>query len=170
MNLIRIMPAKERESVVDQSAISVIGAGVAGLTCAVELSARGFAVDVVERASALGEGACSWMAGGMLAPWCERATTEEAVARLGAPSIAWWLRNFPGTVQKGSLVVAPPRDAADGAAALLHALLRAAGQSVDDADARARCQAWLPPQGLRDVAARRALWPRLRAMRRGPTA
>ncbi|MCA0394110.1 MAG: hypothetical protein LCH70_08365 [Proteobacteria bacterium] len=65
---------------------------------------------------------------------------------------------------------APPRDAADGAAALLHALLRAAGQSVDDADARARCQAWLPPQGLRDVAARRALWPRLRAMRRGPTA
>jgi len=33
----------------------------------VELSARGFAVDVVERASALGEGACSWMAGGMLA-------------------------------------------------------------------------------------------------------
>ncbi len=107
------MPAKERESVVDRSAISVIGAGVAGLSCAVELSARGHAVEVIERASALGEGACSWMAGGMLAPWCERATTDEAVALLGAPSITWWLRNFPGTVQKGSLVVAPPRDAAD---------------------------------------------------------
>ena len=107
------MPAKERESVVDRPAISVIGAGVAGLCCAVELSARGFAVEVVERAAALGKGACSWMAGGMLAPWCERATTDEAVARLGAPSIGWWSKNFAGTVQRGSLVVAPSRDAAD---------------------------------------------------------
>lgn len=107
------MPAKERESVVKRPAISVIGAGVAGLSCAVELSARGFAVEVVERAAALGEGACSWMAGGMLAPWCERATTDEAVARLGVPSIDWWRRHFPGTVCKGSLVVAPARDAAD---------------------------------------------------------
>lgn len=113
LNLIRIMPAKERESVVGRSTITVIGAGVAGLSCAVELSARGHAVEIIERASSLGEGACSWMAGGMLAPWCERATTDEAVARLGAPSIGWWRRTFPGTVQKGSLVVAPPRDAAD---------------------------------------------------------
>jgi len=93
--------------------ISVIGAGVAGLACAVELSTRGLAVEVLERAAALGEGACSWKAGGMLAPWCERATTDEAVARLGAPSIDWWLRHFPGTARNGSLVVAPPRDAAD---------------------------------------------------------
>ena len=49
----------------------------------------------------------------MLAPWCERATTEAVVAERGAPSIDWWARHFPGTVRKGSLVVAQPRDAAD---------------------------------------------------------
>lgn len=91
-------------------AVSVIGAGVAGLASAVELIARGLAVEVLERAAALGEGACSWKAGGMLAPWCEAATTNEAVAHLGTPSIEWWLRNFPGTLRHGSLVVAPSRD------------------------------------------------------------
>jgi glycine oxidase len=68
---------------------------------------------VVERCRALGEGSCSWMAGGMLAPWCERATTEPEVAAWGAPSIAWWAERFPETVRKGSLVVAQPRDLPD---------------------------------------------------------
>lgn len=93
--------------------ISVIGAGVAGLACAIELSARGLAVEVLERAATLGKDACSWKAGGMLAPWCEAATTDGEVARLGAPSIDWWRRHFPGTLRRGSLVVAPARDAAD---------------------------------------------------------
>ncbi len=93
--------------------IIVIGAGVAGLTSALELSGRGFAVEVVERGRALGEGACSWMAGGMLAPWCERATAEPEVAEWGAPSVAWWIDHFPQTVRKGSLVVAQARDAPD---------------------------------------------------------
>jgi glycine oxidase len=94
------------------SKITVVGAGVAGLTVALELCTRGLAVEVVERGNAVGEG-CSRMAGGMLAPWCERATTDETVARLGVPSIDWWLRHFPGTQRNGSLVVAPPRDAAE---------------------------------------------------------
>ena len=63
--------------------IIVIGAGVAGLTSALELAERGLGVEVVERGRALGEGSCSWMAGGMLAPWCERATTEPEVADVG---------------------------------------------------------------------------------------
>ena len=96
-----------------RSSVIVIGAGVAGLACALELLERGIGVEVVERASALGAGSCSWMAGGMLAPWCERATTEAEVAILGASSIAWWVKRFPGTVQNGSLVVAPARDAPD---------------------------------------------------------
>ena len=107
------MPAKEREQALGRPVVSIIGAGVAGLACATELSDRGVAVEVLERGGHLGEGACSWMAGGMLAPWCERATTDEAVARLGAPSIGWWRQHFPGTVCKGSLVVAPARDATD---------------------------------------------------------
>jgi glycine oxidase len=93
--------------------IIVIGAGVAGLTSALELAERGFSVEVVERGRTLGEGSCSWMAGGMLAPWCERATTEPEVAAWGAPSIAWWAERFPETVRKGSLVVAQPRDLPD---------------------------------------------------------
>ena len=92
--------------------VTVVGAGVAGLTAALELSLRGNAVEVIERGRAVGEG-CSRMAGGMLAPWCERAATDEAVMRLGAPSIDWWLRHFPGTVRNGSLVVAPARDAVE---------------------------------------------------------
>jgi glycine oxidase len=93
--------------------IIVIGAGVAGLSCALELAERGLGVEVVERGRTLGEGACSWMAGGMLAPWCERATTEPEVAEWGAPSIGWWAERFPGTVRRGSLVVAQPRDLPD---------------------------------------------------------
>lgn len=96
-----------------RSSVIVVGAGVAGLACALELSERGFAVEVVERGRALGEASCSWMAGGMLAPWCERATTEPEVAEWGAQSIAWWAERFPGTVRRGSLVVAQARDAPD---------------------------------------------------------
>jgi glycine oxidase len=93
--------------------VSIIGAGVAGLASAVELSARGVTLEVLERTLSLGEGACSWKAGGMLAPWCEAATTDGAVARLGALSIDWWQCHFPATVRNGSLVVASARDAAD---------------------------------------------------------
>ena len=97
----------------DRPVVSIIGAGVAGLACATELADRGVTVEVLERGGRVGESACSWMAGGMLAPWCERATTDEIVARLGEPSIDWWRRHFPGTVSQGSLVLTPPRDAAD---------------------------------------------------------
>ncbi|MBV8408579.1 MAG: glycine oxidase ThiO [Alphaproteobacteria bacterium] len=92
------------------SSVIVVGAGVAGLCCALELSERGLRVEVVERATTLGPASCSWMAGGMLAPWCERATTEPEVVAWGAPSIAWWAERFAGTVRRGSLVVTPPRD------------------------------------------------------------
>src|SRR6476659_6557993 len=94
------------------SKVTVVGAGVAGLTTALELSERGVAVEVIERGPSVGAG-CSRMAGGMLAPWCERAATDEAVMRLGVPSIEWWLRHFPETARNGSLVVAPPRDSAE---------------------------------------------------------
>lgn len=93
--------------------VTVIGAGVAGLCCALELADRGARVEVVERGRALGEGSCSWQAGGMLAPWCERATTDAAVATMGAASIKWWSRYFPGTIRNGSLVVVQPRDSTD---------------------------------------------------------
>ena len=90
--------------------ITVMGAGVAGLACAVELAERGADVEVVDRGEKLGASGCSWYAGGMLAPWCELESAEPLIAKLGTESIAWWRERFPGTVLNGSLVVAHGRD------------------------------------------------------------
>ena len=93
--------------------VIVIGAGVAGLACAVELAERGVAVEVIDRGEEIGAESCSWYAGGMLAPWCERENAEEPVLRLGREAIGWWSRHCPGVVENGTLVVAQPRDVAD---------------------------------------------------------
>jgi glycine oxidase len=99
--------------------VTVIGAGVAGLACAVELAERGAMVEVVDRGERLGSSCCSWYAGGMLAPWCELESAEPLVARLGSESIAWWQQRFPGvrggsgTTMNGSLVIAHGRDAGE---------------------------------------------------------
>jgi glycine oxidase len=94
--------------------VAVIGAGVAGLACAVELAERGAQVQLLEREppplSGGRTGQCSWFAGGMLAPWCECETTEELIATLGAPGIEWWRRRLPSTTRHGTLVVAQARD------------------------------------------------------------
>jgi glycine oxidase len=92
--------------------IGILGAGVAGLVAAIELAERGARVEIIERAPDHAQ-ACAWVAGGMLAPWCEQATVEPQVAALGAPAIAWWQRHFDGTVQRGTLVVAASRDAGE---------------------------------------------------------
>jgi len=90
--------------------VTVIGAGVAGLCCAIELAERGAEVEVLERAPRLGESACSWLAGGMLAPWCEREHAAPIVAALGEESIEWWAERFLATSRMGTLVVAHGRD------------------------------------------------------------
>jgi len=92
---------------------TVLGAGVAGLACAVELAGRGVTVEVLERGERLGAACCSWYAGGMLAPWCERESAEPLVTALGLESLTWWPGKFPGTVLRGSLVVAHGRDAGE---------------------------------------------------------
>lgn len=93
--------------------VTVVGAGVMGLCCAVELQARGAQVEVLEKSPRLGAGACSWYAGGMLAPDCEREAAPALVAQLGAESLPWWRAHVPGVVQAGSLVVAHGRDAGE---------------------------------------------------------
>lgn len=94
-------------------AVTVVGAGVAGLTCAVELAERGARVEVLERAEAIGPSCCSWFAGGMLAPWCELESAERLIAALGSESLGWWRERFAGTELRGSLVVAHGRDRAE---------------------------------------------------------
>jgi len=90
--------------------VAVIGAGVAGLACALELAERGATVQLIERAGEPARAGCSWYAGGMLAPWCERENAEELIATLGASGIAWWSARA-ATARNGTLVVAHSRDA-----------------------------------------------------------
>ena len=89
--------------------VTVVGAGVAGLTTALTLAERGAAVSLVERSRELG-GNASWLAGGMLAPFCEGESAPPSVVELGLRAIDWWDARVPGVVRAGTLVVAPPRD------------------------------------------------------------
>lgn len=93
--------------------VKIIGAGVAGLTAAAELVEHGFDVTIYDKADEIGAASCSWYAGGMLAPWCERESAEEPVARLGQEAANWWDDRTGLVVRTGSLVLAQPRDQAD---------------------------------------------------------
>lgn len=93
--------------------VLIRGAGVAGLTLAHQLATRGAEVTVVDIRRQVA-GNASWQAGGMLAPWCERESAEEAVLSLGRGAADWWESALPGHVMRnGTLVVAPARDAGE---------------------------------------------------------
>ena len=77
---------------------------------ATEITARGGTVRLYDRETTIGEHACSWWAGGMLAPFCEGESTEEIVVRLGQESIDWWDTHAGGVSRNGSLVLAMGRD------------------------------------------------------------
>ncbi|HEX7338824.1 MAG TPA: FAD-dependent oxidoreductase [Rhodanobacteraceae bacterium] len=91
----------------------ILGAGVMGLVMASELVARGEQVQLRDPHLDPGPHACSWWAGGMLAPWCERESAEEPVLRLGRESLDWWHRHTGLVMRRGTLVVAPARDRAE---------------------------------------------------------
>lgn len=113
------------------SAVHVLGAGVAGLATATRLAEAGRAVVVHERGGRLGQGAASWLAGGMLAPFCEAAASgEPALIEPGLQGIDWWARRVE-VRRAGTLVLASARDAAD----LRHFAGRAEGGRLLDADA-----------------------------------
>jgi glycine oxidase len=90
----------------------VVGAGVAGLTTALTLAERGARVTLAERSGELG-GNASWLAGGMLAPFCEGESAPLSVVELGKSAIDWWDARVPGVTRMGTLVVAPPRDTSE---------------------------------------------------------
>jgi glycine oxidase len=91
---------------------TVVGAGVVGLTVATALAERGAKVTLIERSRELGANA-SWLAGGMLAPFCEGESAPQSVVQLGQGAIDWWDQRVPGVAREGTLVVAPPRDAGE---------------------------------------------------------
>jgi len=92
--------------------VRVIGSGVAGLATALTLAEHGAKVTLVERARDLSASA-SWLAGGMLAPFCESESAPAYLLALGRGALDWWRARVPGVVQQGTLVVAPPRDVAE---------------------------------------------------------
>jgi len=90
--------------------IAIRGAGIAGLWQALVLARRGHKVTLQERSAEKLADACSPYAGAMLAPRCEEESAEPVVRELGLRGVALWKENYPGTIAKGSLVVAPARD------------------------------------------------------------
>ncbi|MEM6904242.1 MAG: FAD-dependent oxidoreductase, partial [Pseudomonadota bacterium] len=90
--------------------IEILGAGVAGLCMAVELTSRGLPVRLIDPAGAPGDHHCSWWAGGMLAPFCEGESAEEPVIRHGQQAADWWRQYTDSVEQAGSLVVTLDRD------------------------------------------------------------
>jgi glycine oxidase len=93
--------------------VLVKGAGVAGLTVAHALAARGAEVTVFDPNPGF-SAAASWLAGGMLAPWCERESADEAVLREGQDAPDRWEAMLPGEVKRnGTLVLASARDQAE---------------------------------------------------------
>lgn len=93
--------------------IDIIGAGVAGLCVATELADRGVDIRLFDRQSTPGAHACSWWAGGMLAPYCEGESAEEPVVRLGTEAADWWTNKGIDVIRNGSLVLTLDRDAGE---------------------------------------------------------
>ena len=95
------------------SPVNVVGAGIAGTWQALAFARAGFDVTLHERGDAAMTQATSHFAGGMLAPWCERESSEPLITRLGIRSLDLWREVLPQTPFNGSLVVAHPRDRVD---------------------------------------------------------
>ncbi len=90
--------------------ITIMGGGVCGLAMAAELTSRGAEVVVIDPAGSPGDHACSWWAGGMLAPECEGVLTEPDVVRHGRKAADWWAGHGADVTRNGTLVVALGRD------------------------------------------------------------
>ncbi|HEX3497209.1 MAG TPA: FAD-dependent oxidoreductase, partial [Methylocella sp.] len=89
--------------------IRIMGAGIVGLTIAFEFARAGCEVELIECREGPGLG-CSYLAGGMLAPWCEAENTEKLVFDFGLESLEFWTATVPVAARRGTLVAAPARD------------------------------------------------------------
>ena len=93
--------------------VTILGAGVMGLSIATELASRGLTPRLIDPAGKPGAHACSWRAGGMLAPYCEAESAEPVVVRHGRNAADWWQAQGVEVTHRGTLVLAPSRDRAE---------------------------------------------------------
>jgi glycine oxidase len=93
--------------------ITVAGAGIIGLWQALTLARRGYSVMLVDREVEPLSNSASRHAGAMLAPWVEAESAPALVRDYGAEGLVLWRAVYPDVVNKGSLVVAVPRDQPD---------------------------------------------------------
>lgn len=92
--------------------ITVVGAGIFGVWQALTLAKAGHRVRLVEQSAEPFTASASRLAGVMLAPGCE-SETEPRIRTLGRQGLEVWRATYPGLVNRGSLVVASPRDHAE---------------------------------------------------------
>src|SRR3984957_21313684 len=93
-----------------ESPVSILGAGTAGAGQALLCAQAGHAVTLHERSDADMMLSTSHWAGGMLAPYCERESSEPIISRLGLRALDLWRRELPDTPFNGSLGGAEHRD------------------------------------------------------------
>lgn len=90
--------------------INIIGAGIFGLWQAYTLSRAGFKLRLYERSKTPFTSSASWLAGAMLAPYCETEPSQPELLPLSLEALELW-RDGPLDVSfNGTLVIAPPRD------------------------------------------------------------
>lgn len=93
-----------------KASIAIRGAGVTGLWLALTLARKGHAITLYEQSGKPFVDAASAYAGVMLAPHCEEESAEPLIRELGLRGLALWQTNYAGTLTKGTLVLAKPRD------------------------------------------------------------
>jgi glycine oxidase len=117
----------------EKKKIHVRGAGIVGVWQAYELARRGHEVTIFEISERPFKQASSWIAGAMLAPFCETESAEPVIEMLGLASMPLWREVFPqGVVQKGTLVIAQPRDVGeiDRFARMTHQFEKVDGEKI----------------------------------------
>ena len=90
--------------------VNVIGAGIFGLWQAYQLARDGLRVRLYEKSDTAFSEASSWMAGAMLAPYCEAEASEQHLIPSALDALKIWQDSPFPLSQRGTLIVAPPRD------------------------------------------------------------
>ena len=99
--------------------IGIVGGGIVGRLIGYHCVKAGDKVTLFDDGDFVGSETCSWVAAGMIAPYCELEYAEPIVSKVGMDSISQWpgiLEELPEEVfyqQTGSLVVAHTQDRGD---------------------------------------------------------